>query len=232
MFRGCRSVRRTALPLPLPLHHCLRPGRVLPDHARRPRRALWRDCLGDADPVGLHHDRCGPAWWRGHRLLARTPAVGGRCCLVRRALGVVAGAVFQSAGATEPGAPVPRAGLLPEAQILAVRADPADGRGGAAPGTGPAERSGGGGTERRQGDHPAPGRQRSPGVESQPLPQAVLPRSGHPRTRQLIALPLQRLGRCLLPQRRAVPLPTPVAPARQGLPGPGRIDPDAPAVHL
>ncbi|MNV36439.1 hypothetical protein D3C71_1279160 [compost metagenome] len=232
MFRGRRPLRRTALPLPPAVYHRLRPGRVLPDHARRPRRALWRDCLGDVDPFGLHHDRRGPAWRCGHRRLARADAAGGRCCLVRLAVGVVAGAVFQSAGAAEPGAAVPRAGLLPEAQILAVRADPADGRGGAAPGTGPAERPGGGGTERRQGDHPAPGRQRAPGVESQPLPQTVLPRPGHPRACQFVALPVQRPGRRLLPQRRAVPLPTPVAPARQGLPGTGRIDPDAPAVHL
>jgi uncharacterized membrane protein (TIGR01666 family) len=96
---------------------------------------------------------------------------------VRLALGVVAGAVFQPAGAAESGAVIPRTGLLPEAEILAVRADPANGCGGAAAGTGPAERSRGGGAEQCQGNHPAPRRQRPPRFESQPLPEAVLPRS-------------------------------------------------------
>ncbi|MNZ90093.1 hypothetical protein D3C78_1090470 [compost metagenome] len=200
MFRGCRPVRRTALPLPLAVYHRFRPGRVLPDHARCSRRALWRDCLGNLDPVGLHHDRRGPAWRRGDRRLARAGAAGGRCRLVWLAVGVVAGTVFQSAGTTEPGAAVPRAGLLPEAEIFAVRADPADGRGGAAPGTGPAERPSGGGTECRQGNHPAPGRQRAPGVEGQPLPETVLPRPGHPRTRQLFTLSVQRTRRSVFPQ--------------------------------
>jgi hypothetical protein len=181
-------------PYPIVFAIALALASVRPDHARCARRALWRDCLGDADSVGVHDDRRRSARWRGHRFLARTDAAGRRRRVVRFALGAVAGAVFQPAGAAESGAVVPRAGFLPEAEILAVRADPPVGRRSPAPGTRQAKRQSRRCTEQRQGNHSAPRRQRSPRLESQPLPEAVLPRTGHSRTRQFFALSVQRAG--------------------------------------
>jgi hypothetical protein len=77
-------------------------------------------------------------------------------------------------GAAEPGAVVSRVGALPQAQIVAVRADPPVERGGAPPGAGPAKRPGGGRAERGEGNHPAPRRQWPAGLQGQSLPSSCI----------------------------------------------------------